>query len=145
MINQYLLYLKIGIVVVLIATFGFLVLQLKTVRAERDLSKVEARELKGANESLKSSLDAERLQREVVEKLLADRMVEQKKIETEVAERLRRKNLELAALRKANAETNTYLNLPVPTAYVDWMRQHANSPYRNDTDVPPIGISPAIN
>jgi hypothetical protein len=90
-----------------------------------------------ANASLKASLDAERMQREQVEQVLAERIAEQKRIEADAAERLRRKNRELAELRRANEKVDTYLNLPVPGEYLDWLRrQSAGGSDGDDKDVP---------
>jgi len=144
-INQYLTAIKIGIVVVVVVALGTMFLMLKTTKAEKNLAILNLKVVSEANESLKLSLDTERKQREQVEILLADRAKIQKELEISTAERLRKKNRELAALRKANEETDTYLSLPVPTAYLEWLRLQTSNKNGNSPYVSTNVVGPAIH
>jgi len=136
-IKQYFIIGRIVLVVGVLVLIMTLYLSGKAARAERDLAMASLTTVTEANESLKQSLDAEIKQRQQVEQVLAERIAEQKRIEADAAERLRRKNRELAELRRANEKVDTYLNLPVPGEYLDWVRrQSAGDQDGNDKDVP---------
>ena len=134
--GQYIMAIKIGIVVIIVTTLGTLCLMLKAARAERDLARVNLSTVTEANASLKASLDAERMQREQVEQVLLERAEDQKRIEAKQAEVLKQRNWALSELRKANEKIDEYRSLSIPYEFFDFVRQQAaGDKNRDDQDV----------
>ncbi|MDD4984512.1 MAG: hypothetical protein PHQ43_01795 [Dehalococcoidales bacterium] len=123
MLNK--LLIQLGAVAILLTVIGALWLSGNAARAERDLARANYEQAHTANQTLLATLDAERAERERIERVLADRIRVQREIERETAEKIRRKDAEIEELRRQHAEVDDYLAIPVPDAYLDWLRQQA--------------------
>jgi transposase len=116
---------KIIIVLGLVTAISILYLNGKSMRAQRDLAVSRVAAVEEANESLKLSLDAERMQREMVEQALLQRAEDQKEFEAKQAEVLKQRNWALSELRKANEKIDEYRSLSIPYEFFDFVRQQA--------------------
>jgi hypothetical protein len=88
-----------------------------------------------ANESLKTSLDAEIKQRQQVEQALVQRVETQKELEAKAAAVLKQRNNALYALRKANEKIDEYRSLSIPDDYFDFVRRQAIGKNGDDPNV----------
>jgi len=88
--------------------------------AEEAKAKVEATSKE--NDELSTALKTEIAERQKVEKVLGNWVAENDRIQKESAAKLAKKDNELKELRAKYEAVDRYLDIPVPTEYVDWLR-----------------------
>lgn len=89
-------------------------------KAEEAKAKVEA--ISKENAELSTALKTEIAERQKVERVLGNWVAENDRIQKESAAKLAKKDNELKELRAKYEAVDRYLDIPVPTEYVDWLR-----------------------
>lgn len=114
--------IKLIAIVIIALAFGGISIYAYVEKKDAEAAKAKMELLRQENSTLISSLEYQTAEKERIEKLLSNRITEMEKIKKESTERLAKKDAELKELRKKNEEVNSYLNMPVPPAYLDWLR-----------------------
>ncbi len=89
-------------------------------KAEEAKAEIEA--VTKENDELSTALKTEIAERQKVERVLGNWVAENDRIQKESAAKLAKKDNELKELRAKYEAVDRYLDIPVPTEYVDWLR-----------------------
>lgn len=124
--SKYLVQLLAGLLVLAVFAVAVQTVFLRTVRAERDRAVTERSLAVTANKALLKTIETIEAEKELSERLLAERMKAEARIRSQSQSRLEEKNRELARLRERYADVEEFLAIPVPPAFVaEWMRDPA--------------------
>jgi len=111
---------------VLLAVIAGLSLYAKSAKYERDFFKLQYEVAHAANLANEEAVKELIREKAKTERLLSERIKEQKQMEETFRKELEQRNKEIAELRK-HEEVADWLDSPVPGHFIDWLRGQADN------------------